>query len=129
MMPEAAVALATFVIMLLALRRWTREPEVDSDREDASAARGFIEAQIDAHIEALAERYLEAGGSESGGDELPGAFAQDIEHFIATYVTRESTEAAGLGRAVRCVVTLEREKVYASVQSRVQAHLTNRHAA
>jgi hypothetical protein len=129
MMPEAAVALATFVIVLLALRRWTREPEADSDREDATAARRFIEAQIDAHVEALAERYLEAGGSESGGDELPGAFAQDIEHFIATYVTRESTEAAGLGRAVRCVVTLEREKVYASVQSRVQAHLTNHHAA
>jgi hypothetical protein len=135
MMPEAAVALATFVIVLLVLRRWTRdEPEVDFDHEDAEAARRFIEAQIAGHIEALAERYVEAGGpergsQESGADDLPGNFAQDIEHFIATYVTRDSADTPGLGGAVRCIVTLEREIIYALVLSRVQAHLTDRHAA
>ena len=130
MMPEAAVALATFVIVLLVLRRWTREePEVDLDHEDAGAARRFIEAQVEEHIEALTERYLEAGGSESGGDEVPGAFAQDIEHFIATYVTRDSADTLGLGGAVRCAVTLERERIYALVLARIQVHLRARRAA
>jgi hypothetical protein len=130
MMPEAAVALATFVIVLLVLRRWTREePELDVDHEDAEAARRFIAAQIDLHVEALAERYVAEGGAASGGDEIPGAFAQDIEHFIATYMTRDSADTAGLGGAVRCIVTLEREPLYALVLSRVQAHLSARHAA
>jgi hypothetical protein len=130
MMPEAAVALATFVIVLLVLRPWTRqEPEVDPDHEDAEAARRYIEAQIEEHIEALAGRYLAAGGDESGGDELPGAFAQDIEHFIATCLTRESADTLGLGGAVRCVVTLERERIYALVLARIQAHLTAPRAA
>jgi hypothetical protein len=130
MLPEAAVALATFVIVLLALRGWTREePEVDLDHEDTKAARRFIEAQVEEHIEALAGRYLEAGGLESGGDEVPGAFAQDIEHFIATYVTRERADTLGLGGAVRCVVTLERERIYALVLARIQGHLAARRAA
>jgi hypothetical protein len=64
MMPEAAVALVTFVIVLLALSRWMRadtEVAVDED-EDAATARRFIEAKIDEHVEALARLYLETGG-------------------------------------------------------------------
>jgi hypothetical protein len=131
MMPEAAVALATFVIVLLVLNRWTRQDaEVDfDDDEDARAARRLIETKIDEHVEALAQRYLEAGGAANGGDEMPGRFAQDIEGFIATALTRDSAEQIGLGIAVRQVVTLEREQIYALVLARVQTHLAPRRAA
>jgi hypothetical protein len=136
MMSEAAVALTTFVIVLLVLNRWTREDaEVAfDDDEDAAAARRFIEAKIDEHVEALAEHYLEAGGpiggcDGAGGGEVPGRFAQDIEGFIATVVTRDTADVVGLGAAVRRVLTLEREQVYALVVARVQAHLIDRHAA
>jgi hypothetical protein len=131
MMPEAAVALATFVIVLLVLNRWTREDRalgLDDD-EDARAARRFIETKVDEHIQALAQRYLEAGGAAAGGDEMPGRFAQDIEAFIATALMRESAEQIGLGIAVRQVLTLERERIYALVLARVQAHLSPRRAA
>jgi hypothetical protein len=129
MMPEAAVALATFVIVLLGLRRWTREdPELVFCDEDAEAAKLFMKSKIEEHVEALSERYLEAGGSETGGDDVPGGFAQDIEHFIASVLARESADSAGLGAAVRRVVTLEREHVYALVLARVQDHLTGRRA-
>jgi hypothetical protein len=129
MMPEAAIALATFVIVLLALRRWTREDaEIVFEDEDAEAAKLFIKAKIEEHAEELAERYLEAGGSETG-DDVPGGFPQDIEHFIASVLARESADVAGLSAAVRRVVTLEREHVYALVVARVQDHLTGRRAA
>lgn len=131
MMPEAAVAFATFVIVLLVLNRWTRENTAVAfdDDEDAGAARRFIEAKIDEHVEDLAKHYLDAGGAEADGDEVPGRFAHDIEGFIATVVMRDSAEVIGLGAAIRRVVTLEREQIYALVLARIQAHLIDRHAA
>jgi hypothetical protein len=136
MMPEVAIALATFVIVLLVLNRWTREDAevADDDDEDAAAAKRFITTRIDEHVEALAGRYLEAGGpiagcDATGGDEVPGRFAQDIEGFLATVVTRHSADVIGLGAAVRRVLTLEREQIYALVVARVQAHLIERNAA
>jgi hypothetical protein len=131
MMPEAAVALATFVIVLLVLKRWTRDKtEVGpDDDEDARAAKRFVETKVDEHVEFLAQRYLEAGGAAAGGDEMPGRFAHDIEAFIATALMRDSAEQIGLGAAVRQVVTLEREQIYAQVLARVQAHLVPRRAA
>jgi hypothetical protein len=131
MMPEAAVALVTFVIVLLALNRWMRadtEILVDDD-EDAKAARRFIEAKIGEHVEALARLYLEAGGNEAGGDDMPGRFAQEIEGFIATILTRDSADLIGLSAAVRRVVTLERERIYALVLSHIRDHLIGRRAA
>ncbi|MGH6901266.1 MAG: hypothetical protein ACREIR_00840 [Geminicoccaceae bacterium] len=124
MMPEVAVAFATFVIVLLVLNRWTREDtEVAfSDDEDTVTARRFIATKIDEHVEALAKSYLEAGGDEADGDEVPPRFAQDIEAFIATALMRDSADLIGLGAAVRGVVTLERERIYALVLARVQAH-------
>jgi hypothetical protein len=131
MMPEAAVALVTFVIVLLALSRWMRadtEVAVDDD-EDAATARRFIEAKIDEHVEALARLYLEAGGDEAGGDEVPGRFAQEIEGFIASILMRDSADLIGLSAAVRRVVTFERERIYAQVLSRIRDHLIGRRAA
>lgn len=130
MMPEAAVALATFMIVLVVLSRWTQTtPEVAVDDEDAPVARQFIRAQIDEHIEALASGYLEAGGSATGGDDVPGHFAQEIEGFIAFALTRDSADFKGLGAAVRRVVTLEREQIYALVLFRIQEYLISRRAA
>jgi hypothetical protein len=131
MMPEAAVALVTFVIVLVALSRWMRadtEVAVDED-EDAATARRFIEAKIDEHVEALARLYLEAGGDEAGGDEVPGRFAQEIEGFIASILTRDSADLIGLSAAVRRVVTFERERIYALVLARIRDHLIGRRAA
>jgi hypothetical protein len=136
MMPEAAVALATFVIVLLVLNRWTRADTKVAlhDDEDAAAARRFIATKIDEHVAALAGCYLEAGGPTaasdgSEADAVPGRFAQDIEGFLATVITRDSADVVGLGAAVRRVLTLEREQVYALVVARVQAHLIDHHAA
>jgi hypothetical protein len=131
MMPEAAVALVTFVIVLLALRRWTRadtEVAVDDD-EDAATARRFIEAKIEEHVEALAKLYLEAGGDEAGADEVPGRFAQEIEGFIATILTQDSADLIGLRAALRRVVTFERERIYALVLAHIRDHLIGRRAA
>jgi hypothetical protein len=130
MMPEAAIALATFVVVLLALNRWTREePVLVFQDEDAEAAKLFIRAKIEEQVEELAERYVRAGGSTTSGEDPPGSFAQDIEHFIAAALTSETADVPGLSAAVRRVVTLEREHVYALVLSRVQNHLSGRHAA
>lgn len=130
MMLEAAVALATFVIVLVVLNRWTRAmPEVAFEDEDTALARKFIRAQIDEHLETLAQSYLEAGGSETGGEDVPGRFAQDIEGFIATALTRENADLEGLGAAVRRVVTLEREQIYAQIVARIQDHLIGHRAA
>jgi hypothetical protein len=130
MMPEAAVAFATFVIVLLVLNRWTRDDtEIAVEDDGVAAARQLIAARIDEQIEALTQSYLNAGGAPTGGDEVPGSFAQKIEHFIATALTSDGTDQGGLGAAVRCVVTLEREHIYALVLARVRDHLTSHRPA
>jgi hypothetical protein len=129
MTPETAVPLLTFLIVLLALNRWaargdTKVAVVDND---AVAAWMFIATKVDEHVSSLTDDFLEAGGSESG-DELPDGFAHVIEHFIATALSTEDAEQCALGAAIRCVVTLERERIYALVLSRVRDHLTSRRA-
>ena len=64
-----------------------------------------------------------------GGEEVPPAFATAIEAFIATALAADDAERRGLGAAVRCVVTLERERVYNLVLARVRAHLDGRATA
>jgi hypothetical protein len=60
---------------------------------------------------------------------VPGRFAQEIEGFIATILTRDSADLIGLSAAVRRVVTFERERIYAQVLSRIRDHLIGRRAA
>lgn len=129
MMPETALPLVVFLIVLLALNRWAREEtEVAVDDDEVVAARLFIATRIDEHVAALADDYLEAGGSP-GGDELPDGFAHAIERFIAIALSTEGAERSGIGAAVRCVVTLERERIYAQVLARVRDHLVSCRAA
>lgn len=128
MTPETAVPLLTFLIVLLALNRWARgDTEVAVVDDDAVAAWMFIATKVDEHVAALADSFLEAGGSGSS-DELPDGFAHAIEHFIATALSTEGAGPCALGVAIRCVVTLERERIYALVLSRVRDHLTSHRA-
>jgi hypothetical protein len=128
MMPETALPLVIFLIVLLALNRWARgDTEVAVVDDDAVAAWMFIATKVDEHVAALADDYLEAGGSESG-DEPPDGFAHAIERFIATALSTEGAERCAVGAAIRCVVTLERERIYALVLSRVRDHLMSRRA-
>ena len=123
MTPEVAVSLATFVIVFLVLSRLgSAKPKgVEADPELESARR-FIETKIADHAEALAQRYLEACEEDARGDRVPGSFARAIEAFIGDVLLHEvDREHPGLGPAVREVVTLEREHVYALILSRVGA--------
>jgi hypothetical protein len=123
MTPEVAVSVATFVVVFLLLSRLgSAKPtgfEVDPDVE---RARQLIRTKIDEHAETLAQCYLEACEQDARGDRVPGSFVREIEGFIGEVLLRDiELEHPGLGRAVREVVTLEREHVYALVLSRVQA--------
>ena len=122
MTPDVAVSLATFVIVLLLLSRLgSAKPagvEVDPDVE---LARQFVRTKIDEHAEALAERYLNACEQDGRGDCVPGSFGREVERFIGDILLHDvEFEHPGLGPAVRELVTLEREHIYALILSRVQ---------
>jgi hypothetical protein len=128
MTPDIAVSFATFLIVFLVLNRLggARRPEPGPDPEIVQA-RALIGTKIDEQIEALAERYLQAHGQDMGADHAASRFARHIEAFIGDVLLRDiELEQPGLGRAMREVVTLERERVYDLVQSRVEAHLIER---
>jgi hypothetical protein len=100
-----------------------RQAAVGPDPEVAEA-RQLIESKIDEHAEALALRYREVRAAAASEDGASSQFARDIEAFIGTVLLRDiEVEHPGLGPAVREVVTLEREHVYALVRSRIEAYL------
>ena len=123
MSPEVAVSVATFVVVFLLLSRLgSARPTVVEVDPEVARARELIRAKIDQHADSLAQRYLEARQQGAVSDGVPVSFARAIEGFIADVLLREiELEQPGLGPAVREVVTLEREHVYALVLSRVQA--------
>ena len=123
MTPEIAVSLVAFVIVFLLLSRpGSGRPQGVAVDPELESARRFIETKIADHAEALAQRYLEACEEDALGDRVPGSFARAIETFIGNVLLREADlEHPGLGPAVREVVTLERERVYALILSRVGA--------
>ena len=123
MTPEVAVSLVTFVIVFLLLNRLgAAKPTGFAIDPDVERAKCLIRTKIDDHAEALAQRYLEACGQDTSGDRVPDSFAREIEGFIGNVLLRDiELEHPGLGPAVREVVTLEREHVYALVLARVQA--------
>jgi hypothetical protein len=125
MTPELAVSLATFVIVFLLLNRLaSAKPPVFEGDPDVERARHFIRIKIDEHAEALAQRYLEAREQDARGDRVPVGCAREIEGFIGDVLLHDiALEHPGLGPAVREVVTLEREHVYALVLSCIEAHL------
>jgi hypothetical protein len=128
MTPEIAIPLATFLIVLLMLNRIgsPRQVTVGPD-PDVAEARQLIGSKIDEYAEALALRYLEARAQGGSEDRASSQFARDIEAFIGTALLRDiEVEHPGLGRAVREVVTLEREHVYELMLSPVEAHVSER---
>jgi hypothetical protein len=109
------VILAVFLLLLPRPRR-----EADSIDPFADA-RDLIGKEIDAHVEALAEGYL----SGSDGDR-PGTdrFSQKVELFIAQVLERRAEHSdLDLRDALREILVLERDAVYAQVRRRVEAHL------
>ena len=123
MTPEVAVSLATFVIVFLFLSRLgSAKPTGFPVDPDVERARRAIESKIEEHADALAQRYLELHAQDAGEDQVPGSFAREIEGFIGNVLLHDiEREHPDLGPAVREVVTLEREHIYALVMSRVQA--------
>jgi hypothetical protein len=125
MTPEIAVSLATFLIVFVVLSRLgsARRAEPAPDPE-VQQARQLIQRKVDEHVEALAQRYLETREQDAGDVQSANRFARDIEAFIGDALLHDiEFEHPGLGPAVREVVTLEREHVYALVLSRIEAHL------
>jgi hypothetical protein len=114
------------VVLLLILAGRTRTSPAD-DRQDA---RELIRAAIDAHIEALAARYLEARADERAGRPGLDLFSQEIELFIGDVLWRRAERAEPYLRdAVREMVVLERDAVYGEVRERVAAYLRRPSAA
>jgi hypothetical protein len=114
-----ALGIVLIVVLLILLAR-TRTGRAD-DPEDA---RGLIGKEIDAHIEALAESYLEALADR--GSARPGTdrFGQEIELFIGDVLWRRAEGVEPyLREALREILVLERDAVYGEVRKRVEAYL------
>jgi hypothetical protein len=142
---EITVPLATFVVFFLgrlAFGRGRHEHELEPD----AAAKRFIEARIDEHVEFLAMKYLQtrppAGDPETSagcpdpreqqdapveGDDISRWFASEIEAFIARVVLEDERLSAiddvEIKSAIREVVVLNRQYVYEQVLARVRRHI------
>jgi hypothetical protein len=87
-------------------------------------AKRLIGQEIDAHIEALAESWLEAGLHRGTDRPGPDCFAQEVELFIGDVLLRRAERAAPcVKEALREILVLERDSVYGEVRTRVEAHL------
>jgi hypothetical protein len=125
MTPEIAVSLATFLIVFVVLSRLgsARQAEPGPDPE-VEQAKQLIKSKVDEHVESLAQRYLETCEQDAGDVQSANRFGRDIEAFIGHVLLHDiELEHPGLGAAVREVVTLEREHIYALVLARIEAHL------
>jgi hypothetical protein len=120
---EFAISLAIFVVVFVLLNRLAAaRPTGCEEDPDLGRARQLIKNKIDDHAEALAQRYSEVCAQDAGGERAPGCFAREIERFIGSVLLHDiELEHPGLGPAVREVVTLERERIYSLVLSRIQA--------
>jgi len=109
------------VVLLLILVARARTGRVGDDREDA---RGVIGEGINAHIEALAESYLEARSDRGGGRPGTDRFGQAIELFIGDVLLPHALRAKpSLREVLREILVLERDTVYGEVRKRVEAYL------
>jgi hypothetical protein len=122
MTPEFAISLAAFVVVFVVLNRLvSATPTGYEEDPNLELARRAIRSKIDEHGDALAERYREVCAQDTRDGPVPGSFAREIEGFIGRILLPEiEFEHPGLGRALREVVTLERERIYSLVLSRVR---------
>jgi hypothetical protein len=122
MAAQGALALGiVLVVIVLSLLVARGKTDRDADRPDP---RALISSEIDTHIEALAQSYLEARLER--GTDRPGndRFAQDVELFIGDVLLRRAERAEPcVKEALREILVLERDSVYGEVRTRVEAHL------
>jgi hypothetical protein len=122
MTAQGVLALGVILAVLLLMLRPRRETASSSD--PFADARDLIGEEIDAHVGALAEGYLEAGCAHAGDRPGTDRFSREIELFIAEVLERRAEHSdAWLRDALREIVVLERDGVYAQVRQRVEAHL------
>ena len=141
---EIAVPLAAFLVFFLGRLAFGPGRREQAPEPEAAAKR-FIEARIDEHIELLAGKYLETrppvadpDGSGEGPDprerqdaqvedDISRRFASDIEAFIADVVLEDEALSAmddvELKSAIREVVVLNRQYVYDQVLARIRRHI------
>jgi len=122
MTAQGVLALGAILAVLLLLLRPRREAVADSD--PVAEARDVIGKEIDAHVDALADAYREAGVAPEGDRPGTDRFSQTIELFIAQVLWQRAEHGdPWLRDALREILVLERDAVYAEVQKRVEAHL------
>ena len=118
MTPEIVVPLAAFVVGYLLRLAVGRRPVGPKE-----AARRFIDARIDEHIDVLAAQHRRAGaGGIDDGDDIPPRFANDIQSFIAEVLLHDVVVATGddeVAGAVRELVVLERGYIYGRIMARL----------
>jgi hypothetical protein len=142
---EIAVPLAAFLVFFLGRLAFRPGRREEGPEPEEAAARRFIEARIDEHIEFLAGKYLETrtpvadpDGSGEGrdprerqdvqvDDDISRRFASEIEAFIADVVLEDEALSAmddvEMKSAIREVVVLNRQYVYDQVLARIRRHI------
>jgi hypothetical protein len=117
-------ALALGIVLVIVLSLLLLRPRTDRAGDDRVDARRLIGQEIDAHIEALAESWLEARLHRGTDRPGPDCFAQEVELFIGDVLLRRAERAEpGMKEALREILVLERDSVYDEVRIRVEAHL------
>jgi len=122
MPPELLVSSAIAAMLLLALLARRRAAGRLAAADESAPGKRYIEAEIAAHIGALAGRYAEI--TAAAGHDDPERFRLEVESFIAEVLERDLDvpEAAELRDSVREVLVLEREYVYERVFAGIRAH-------
>jgi len=117
-----ALGIVLVVVLLILVRRTRRTGSGGTD--ECEDARRLIGAEIEAHIDALAESYAEASLNRIGTRPGVDRFSQEVELFIAdVLLPRIERAEPWLREEVREIVVLERDDVYTQVRKRVEAHL------
>jgi hypothetical protein len=123
MTADGAFALGIILVVLLLILAARRKARV-APRDPLEDARAFIARRIDEHIEALAQKSLEArlgqGVCRPGTDR----FGQEIELFIGDVLLRHAERAEPwLRDELREILVLQRDDVYGEIRKRVEAYL------
>lgn len=124
MPPEIAVVVPIAAFVVGCLLRFALGGRSAGPAGPQEAARRFIDARIDEHIELLAAQHRRASpGGIAELDDVPPRFANDIQAFIAEVLLRDVVAATGdeeVAGAVRELVVLERGYIYGRIMGRIR---------
>ena len=121
MVAQGVLALGIILAVLLLVRVARGRSRAADDGEDP---RRLIGKEIEAHIDALAESYLEACSDRVVARPGSDRFGQAIELFIAEVLLPHAERAEPwLREELREILVLQRDDVYREVRKRVAAHL------